>query len=336
MRRAFGTTGLTVSPISLGSWHTWDRAVFEEAVALLRLAIDRGLDTFDLAVYRSKGLNSADPYDSPTDIIFSRMVQEAGLSRDQYRLSVKGWMPNKPGAITLTQQVEQALRRHGTDHADLVMLGDVMVPPSSWHLVLNEVESLLSRGLVAHWGVSNWSADEIGRLYDDAVAAGIQPPVGAQLKYSIYRRSVAAGEPMRTLLARTGMGIQASDVFEGGLLFGTTTSRIIAMDVGGIQQHIVDMRESLAAVARQLDTSVARLGIAYPLADPRTATVLVGARTVAQLEDNLGAVALLESVGAEQITQLLDPLWADQHVDAGASWSAVPQDDPSHYFNTAR
>lgn len=101
-RREIGRSGLHSSLFSLGSWHTYDRMDFADAVGMLREAVDRGVNLFDVGVYSAPG---APPVF--TDVIFSAMVRAAGLDREEWLLSSKLWLETfdaegfRPSSTTL-------------------------------------------------------------------------------------------------------------------------------------------------------------------------------------------------------------------------------------------
>ena len=146
-------------------------------------------------------------------------------------------------------------------------------------------------------------------------------PSFAQLKYGLVRRSMAEGECYAPLFASGELALQASDVFEGGLLVGNLQpQRKIGADMGGIREQIVAAWPEVRRLAEELDASPAQLGIAFCLANRVTANVLVGVSRMAQLEDNLGAFALLERVGAPRLRELTASLWLDREVAADGTW----------------
>jgi len=113
--------------------------------------------------------------------------------------------------------------------------------------------------------------------------------------------------------------LQASDVFEGGVLLGKTPARKIGADPGGIRDSIRDAASRVAAVAGDFGVSPSQLALAFCLAYEPVANVLFGVSRMAQLEDNLGAVALAASRGAEVRSALAD-LWLDRSVPADGTF----------------
>lgn len=330
--RTSGPSGLEVSTIALGSWNTWDRATLAEVVETVDLATSAGVTLFDIGIY---GYSLEHPSENDTDIKLARAMQELGLARDRYQIAAKGWLPETLGRTVppLAPQLDAILERHGTDHAEFLVLGDVMTRPESYLPALEQVQELIDAGKVRGWCVNNWSAAEIAQATAEAATIGLQAPDFAQLKYGLTRRSIPEGAPMRELCERQGLTIQASDAFEGGLIFGDSGStRIIGGDIGGTHARI---RENVAAMrdaAASLGATVAQLAIAVPLLNPHTSNVLIGSRTPAQTADNLGALSLLKRHSRDEILAASDPFWFDRGVvSPDASWGTSLDDDPASY-----
>ncbi len=306
--REIGRSGIRSSLFSLGSWHTYDRMPFEDAVAMLREAVDRGVNLFDVGVYSAPGMPPVF-----TDVIFSGMVRAAGLRRDEWQLSLKLWLEGF-GADGFRPQLENALIRVGVEHADLVILGDLRRDDLDLRDLVLDLATLADAGMIRAWGVNNWSTSTIQRLIDIAAAEGVAGPQIAQLKYSVSRRSIPDGAPFARLWEQ-GLSLQASDCLEGGVLAGKINGdRQIGRDPGDIRQRIIDDVPAFTAVAESLGVTPAQLGIAFTLTHPALATTLFGASSVAQLRANLDAADLVDRVGAAEIRRLVEPFWADRDV----------------------
>ncbi|MBN9178677.1 MAG: aldo/keto reductase [Microbacterium sp.] len=307
-RRPLGTSGLETSVFALGSWHTYDRMDFAEAVTMVRGAVDAGVNLFDVGVYSFPG---APPVF--TDVLFSAIIRAAGVRRDEWMLSSKLWLEGY-GDDGFRPQLENALFRVGEDHADLVVLGDLRDSPVDLRVLVHDLGALTAAGLIRAWGVNNWSATTVQRLIDIAAEDGLPGPQIAQLKYSVARRAIPDGAPFARLWSQ-GLGLQASDVLEGGILAGKVApSRQVGRDPGEIRERIIATVPAFTALAESLDATPAQLGIAFSLTHPALATTLFGATSTAQLRANLGAVALVDRVGAAELRRLVEPFWCDDGV----------------------
>jgi aryl-alcohol dehydrogenase-like predicted oxidoreductase len=299
------------SAFGLGSWNTWDRMDFGDAVGLLRTAVDAGVTLFDVAHY-DMGPHAEG---SQTDVIFGKAVREAGIARDDYLLCGKLWLWDHP-RTGFADQLETSLGRIGTDHADLVVVGDYLERPDIARLV-TEVAEQVRAGRIGGWGVNNWRAGDLDAALEFADREGLPAPEFAQLKYSIARRSMAEGPHYGKHFGR--LALQASDVFEGGVLLGNRPERKIGADVGGIRESIADTAPELAAIAAGFNATRAQLSLAFCLAYEPVANVLFGASRMDQLTENLGALDLARTHGTE-IRAAVEHLQADRDVSSDGTW----------------
>ncbi|MGH8963663.1 MAG: aldo/keto reductase [Jatrophihabitantaceae bacterium] len=312
-RRRIGTTGPEVSVLALGSWHTYDRIDFHACVQLLRAAIDAGITFFDVGVYGGvpvDGPGSPISY-SHTDVIFGRAMEVAGVAREEYVLSEKLWLEQWPER-GLGEQLQRALDRVGTDYADFAVLGDIRTPDLDLHRLVEDLAEVVRSGRLRSWGVNNWSVANLRRTHEIAREGGLPGPQLAQLKYSVCRRAVADGEPFRELFAESGISLEASDIFEGGILAGSSGSaRPVGRDPGDLRPSIADAAPRAAAIAAELGVTPAQLAVAFCLTHAAAATVLFGASRIEQLQENLGALDLLRRVGADALRERVTSLALD-------------------------
>ncbi|MBB5953653.1 aryl-alcohol dehydrogenase-like predicted oxidoreductase [Saccharothrix tamanrassetensis] len=312
--RQLGPGGPQVPLFGLGSWNTWDRMDFDDAVALLRRAVDAGVTLFDVAHY-NMGPHAEQ---ARTDIIFGEAVRAAGIAREDYHLCGKLWLWEYP-TTSFEQQMTTSLERIGIEKADSVVVGDYMSPPDIPSIVTDVAEQIRA-GRFDTWGVNNWVASDLATALEFAEREGLTPPAFAQLKYSIARRTMAEGEFYGGYFSSGRLALQASDIFEGGILAGRKfPERKIGADPGGIRDAIREAADKVAEVAARYDASAAQVAIAFCLTNPAVANVLFGVSRLSQLEDNLGALRLAADHGAE-LRAALDPLWTDRAVNADGSW----------------
>lgn len=317
-RKAICGHGPEVSALALGSWHTWDRMDFDAGVDLLRHALDVGINLFDVGHYNMGPHQEG----SRSDILFGKIVEATGVARTDYVLSEKLWLWNYPDE-PLRDQLDRSLSRVGVDHADLVVVGDFVGEMDMPRLV-TDIAELIRSGRCAQWGFNNWAAEDARAAYDFARREGLPTPRMAQLKYSLCRRSVPEGEPYRRIFDELGVSLQASDIFEGGLLAGSPRGgRRVGGDTGGIRDRIQQAAPELAAIAGGLDATPAQLAVGFCLTHPATNNVLFGASTMNQLVDNLGAIDLVARHG-DEIRQRVRDYWLDKGiVEPTAAWSTT-------------
>jgi aryl-alcohol dehydrogenase-like predicted oxidoreductase len=307
-RRPLGQSQIDVPAFALGSWHTYDRMDFDDVVDVLGLALDQGLNLFDVAYYGWKGLRPP----AVTDLIWSAAIRALGVARDAILVSQKVWTDSYDRGFR--GQLEHDLTRTGLDYADLAVLGDIHRDDLTMADISHAMAELADAGLIRAWGVNNWSAANIQSLLDLAAQEGTLGPCFAQLKYSVARRAIPDGRPFAALFDQ-GFVFEASDVMEGGFLAGNAEpTREVGRDPGGIRATIVGYLDDYRALADSLDTTPAQLSVAFSLTHPKNAVTLFGATQRAQLEANLAALDLVERVGAERLRELVTPFWADKDV----------------------
>lgn len=314
--RALGPGGPDVPVFALGSWNTWDRMEFDDAVSLIRRAHEVGAAFFDVAHY-NMGPHAEN---ARTDLIFGEAVRASGIARDDYLLCGKLWLWEYPHT-TFADQMRTSLDRIGVDKADLVVVGDYFGEVDV-RAIVTDVAAEIAVGRFDGWGVNNWAIDDVRLAIDFARDEGLTPPTFAQLKYGLVRRTMAEGSHYGDLFASGALALQASDVFEGGILAGKLApTRKIGADVGGIRDRIVAAYPRVQHIAHGLEATPTQLGLAFVLAHPATANVLFGVSRAEQLEDNLGALALLDRVGADGVRVATADLWLDREVNADGTWA---------------
>ncbi|WP_340556156.1 aldo/keto reductase [Streptomyces sp. GSL17-111] len=307
-RRRIGTSELEASALSLGSWHTFDRMDFADAVTMVRHALDQGVNLFDVGVY---GMPGKPPVF--TDVLWGAIMRAAAVPRDSYLASVKLWIEAFDGE-GFAPQLKNAFLRTGLDHADLVILGDLRREDVTLEDLVGDLSALTEAGLIRAWGVNNWSAGNIHALRRIAAARGVPGPQIAQLKYSLARRAIPDGKPFAELFA-AGLSMQSSDVLEGGILAGRTSpEREIGRDPGSVRDAIIATVPGITELAGELDTTPAQLAVAFTLTHPANATTLVGATRLEQVRQNIAALDLVDRVGAEHLRSLVEPFWVDRGI----------------------
>ncbi|AYY15322.1 aldo/keto reductase [Actinobacteria bacterium YIM 96077] len=300
---------MTTSIFGLGSWNTWDRMPFDDAVNLVRAALDAGVTLFDVAHY-NMGPHAEQ---ARTDIIFGEIVRALGLRREEFQLCGKLWLWEYP-AKGFADQMATSLDRIGIDKADAVVVGDYLERPDIRQIVTDVAEQIRA-GRFDSWGVNNWPATDLDLAIEFATAEGMPPPSFAQLKYSVARRSMAEGPFYGEHFSAGRLALQASDIFEGGILLGTKhPERKIGADPGGIRDQIREAADSVARIAADFGVTPAQVAIAFCLQNPAVANVLFGVSRREQLDDNLAALLLWRDHGAA-LRAALDELWLDREVN---------------------
>ena len=301
-----GTSGLQVSQFSFGSWVTFGNQVDTGlAKEQLALAKERGVNFFDNAEVYANG---------ESERIMGQAIAELGWKRHEFVISTKlfwginGEMVNMKNTLNrkyLMQAIDGSLERLGMDFVDLVFCHrpDPHTPIEETVWAMSD---MISQGKALYWGTSEWSADEIRAAWEIAERHHLRKPVMEQPEYNLLRRDKVEREFAR-LYDDIGLGLTTWSPLASGILTGKYADGIpensrAALagyefirdaasdeDVRAQIRHFVD-------VARDLQVSPAQLALAWTASNPHVSTVIVGASSVAQLEENLDAIAVLEEL----------------------------------------
>ena len=301
-----GASGLQVSQFSFGSWVTFGNQVDTGlAKEQLALAKERGVNFFDNAEVYANG---------ESERIMGQAIAELGWKRHEFVISTKlfwginGEMVNMKNTLNrkyLMQAIDGSLERLGMDFVDLVFCHrpDPHTPIEETVWAMSD---MISQGKALYWGTSEWSADEIRAAWEIAERHHLRKPVMEQPEYNLLRRDKVEREFAR-LYDDIGLGLTTWSPLASGILTGKYVDRIpensrAALagyefirdaasdeDVRAQIRHFVD-------VARDLQVSPAQLALAWTASNPHVSTVIVGASSVAQLEENLDAITVLEEL----------------------------------------
>jgi aryl-alcohol dehydrogenase-like predicted oxidoreductase len=298
-----GRSGLYVSELCLGTmtfgggdgmWQVVGKVQQEEADTILKAALDAGINFIDTANIYSEGAS---------ETILGQGLKNLGIARDQVVIATKalGRMspgPNGAGASRghILDQIEQSLKRLQLDHVDLYQIHGVD-PLTPVEETLEALDNLVRRGLVRYVGVSNWAAWQVAKAVGIAEARRLTKPVSLQAYYTIAGRDLE--REIVPMLASEGVGLMVWSPLAGGLLSGKYSradeqgdgGRRASFDFPPIDKsRAYDIIDAMRPIAAAKGVSVAQVALAWLLHQPAVSTVIIGAKRIDQLEDNLGAV----------------------------------------------
>ena len=294
--RRLGGTGLDVSVVSLGSWLTFGgRVDVGTSIRCIRRAFELGVTFFDTAnVYEHGGAEE----------VLGRAL--APMPRDRFVVATKVWGPMGPGPDDrglgrrhVLEQSGASLRRLGLDEIDLYQCHryDPETPLEETCRVMDE---LVRAGTIRHWGVSEWTAPQMREAIDLCRAAGLAEPRTDQPRYSMLDR--AAEEEVLPACAELGLGVVVFSPLAQGVLTGKyrdgdpAPAGSRAASGGGarfVERLLTPANHSrverLRRVADDAGLPLAHLAIAWVLRRPEISSAIVGATSVAQIEQNVAA-----------------------------------------------
>ncbi len=304
--RRSGRSGVRLPVISLGLWHNFghDRPIGVQR-DICRRAFDLGVTHFDLAN------NYGPPYGSAEENFGRILAADLGRYRDELIISTKAGYDMWPGPYGewgsrkyLTASLDQSLRRLGLDYVD-IFYSHRFDPDTPLEETMGALDSAVRAGKALYAGISNYSPEQTVQ------AARILRELGTPLlinqpSYSMFNRWIEDG--LLDALEAEGVGAIAYSPLAQGLL----TDRYLAGIPAGsraatgrflserdlTEQRLATIR-ALREVAAGRGQSLAQMALAWALRDPRMTSVVIGASSVRQLEDNLAATANLTFTDAE-------------------------------------
>jgi aryl-alcohol dehydrogenase-like predicted oxidoreductase len=293
-----GRSGLAVSPFCLGAmtfgedWG-WGSSV-RESETILDAYLGRGGNFIDTANAYTRG---------HSETIIGDHVGRHPAKRHRVVLATKfssGLFPGDPNAGGSSRkgilgQCEESLRRLRTDYIDLYWL-HVWDPLTPIEETIRALDDLVTAGKVRYVGVSDTPAWKVAEAQTIARFRGWSPFAALQIEYSLLERTVE-GELVPMAL-EMGLGITPWSPLKSGVLSGKY-SRETAKDAkpgrgpwvaAALNERSFGVLDVVRRVAGELGTTPARVALAWVQARPGVASTIIGARSVAQLEDNLGAL----------------------------------------------
>jgi voltage-dependent potassium channel beta subunit len=309
--RRLGRAGLRVSTLSLGSWVTYHNQVdVKSAVEMMAAAFDAGVNFFDNAEVYAGGRSEEVMGEALKALAWPRLNYVVS-SKYFWGLDRQGEAVNRKDTLNrkyLMQAVDGSLQRFGLEHIDLIYCHrpDPHTPVEETVRAMND---LIVQGKALYWGTSEWSADEIRAAWMAADRHGWHRPVVEQPQYHLFHRKRVEQEYAR-LYDEIGLGLTTWSPLASGLLTGKYRagvpdgSRGALENMAFLRDGLTDAAKNAAVaqlepIAAELGGSLAQLALAWVASNPRVSSVITGASKVAQLQDNLGALALLEKLTPE-------------------------------------
>ncbi|MFY8042146.1 MAG: aldo/keto reductase, partial [Rhodoferax sp.] len=213
----------------------------------------------------------------------------------------------------LSQAIDGSLKRMQLDFIDLVYChrADPHTPIEETVWAMSD---MITQGKALYWGTSEWSAADIRAAYEIAERHHLHKPVMEQPQYNLFHRTRVEQEYSR-LYDDMQLGLTTWSPLASGLLTGKyrngvpAGSRGAMGDMGFLLPGLTDAAKNaavgqLADIAAELGGNVAQLAIAWVAKNPRVSTVILGASKQSQLQDNLGALALLPKLTPEVLERV--------------------------------
>ncbi len=293
-----GRSGLKLPALSLGLWHNFGHErPLETQRAIVRRAFDLGITHFDLA-------NNYGPPPGSAEENFGRLLAtDLAPYRDELIISSKAGYEMWPGPYGdfgsrkyLLASLDQSLARLGLDYVD-VFYSHRPDPETPIEETMGALASAVRQGKALYVGISNYSPEQTRDAAAALEAEGV-PLLIHQPRYSMFDRHIEDG--LLPVLEEVG----AASIVFSPLAQGLLTDRYLSGDIpadsraatsrflsaGSISDDYLSRVRGLDAIARERDQTIAQLALAWVLRQPLVVSALIGASSVAQLEQNVAAL----------------------------------------------
>jgi L-glyceraldehyde 3-phosphate reductase len=299
--RRCGASGLMLPPLSLGLWQNFgDDRPLENQRAVIRRAFDLGVTHFDLA-------NNYGPPYGAAEINFGRiMAEDLAPYRNELVISTKaGWdmWPGPYGDLGsrkyLLTSLDDSLHRMGLDYVD-IFYSHRFDPDTPLEETMRALDTAVRQGKALYAGISSYSAERTREAASILTELGT-PLLIHQPSYSMLNRWI---EPdLLDAVEEAGAGCIAFTALAQGMLTskylkgipqGSRASKDGTLDKDMLDDKTLERIGHLNTIAESRGQSLAQMALAWALRDPRMTSLVIGASSVKQLEENIGALDNLD------------------------------------------
>ncbi len=296
--RHLGRSGLKLSELSFGSWVTFVKQVdMKVAREQMHAAVDAGVNFFDNAETYAKG---------ESEVLMGEVLKD--FRREDLVISTKifwgGDGPNDTGLSRkhIIEGTRNSLKRLQLDYVDLIYCHRPD-PDTPIFETVQAMDYVVRSGQALYWGTSEWSATQIEEAYQLAEQMGCVAPCMEQPEYNLFHRERVEKE-YAPLYARYGMGTTIWSPLASGVLTGKYNNGIpknsrYAKEAWLIPNDFderIEKTKQLSKIADQLGCSMAQLALAWCLHNPNVSSVITGASSLKQLQDNLAALEIKQKL----------------------------------------
>ena len=295
-----GRSGLRVSPFCLGGMTFGEERGWGSTAAVSAQVIDRYLDCGGNFIDTANSYNRGHSEKIIGDHVGCHPARRDRLViATKFSFSLYQGDPNAGGGNrkSIIAACEESLRRLRTGYIDLYWMHywDWFTPIDE---TMRALEDLVTAGKVRYLGFSDTPAWKVAQAQVAALLQGRTPLIALQIAYSLLERTVE-GE-LIPMARELGLGVTPYGALASGVLSGKYTRANAAqaqprrgeMVTGALKENTFRLLDLLNDVARAMGTTPARVAVAWVQSRPGVASTIIGARTMEQLEENLGALDL--------------------------------------------
>lgn len=315
-----GNTGVLVSELCFGTMTFGGDGYFEvigkvqqdEGTALVKMALDAGINFFDTANVYSYG---------KSEEILGASFKALGVKRSDVFVATKARGRMAPGAnqvglsrLHLMDSVNESLSRLGTDHIDLFYIHGVDAE-TALEETMRGLEDIVRSGKVRYLGVSNHAAWQIMKANGIAAQNGWTKFVACQHYYTIAGRDLE--RELIPMMKDQNLGLMPWSPLAGGFLSGKYTrssestgeNRRDNFDFPPVdKEKAYDIIDVIQPIAKAHGVSVAQIALAWLLHQAAVTSVIIGAKKTEQLADNIAATNVVLSAGELELLNQVSAL----------------------------
>lgn len=319
--RNLGNSGLKVSALSIGNWLTGHNLDFEETqFQVFSRFIDAGVNFLDTAeIY---GAGSA-------ETILGNVIKRGGWDRDNLVISTKFLRCGSSVGLSrkrLIQSMKKSLTRLQLDYVDVMFLHrfDHEVPLEE---TVRAVNHLIEKGKASYWGTSEFTAQQLMEVHKICEKYGYETPIAEQCQYSMLIRDNVEVN-LINLFDNYGLGTTVWSPLAGGLLSGKyndgtipegsrladptlapqVRDRYLSYFNEQNKAKTVEMFNGLKTIASELGASQSQLALAWCIKNKDVSTAITGGTSVSQVDDNLGALNLVDRLDEGVLNRIEETL----------------------------
>jgi L-glyceraldehyde 3-phosphate reductase len=295
--RRCGRSGVLLPAMSLGLWHNFgDDRTLDDQRAILRRAFDLGITHFDLAN------NYGPPYGSAETNFGSVLRTDFRALRDELIISTKAGWDMWPGPYGdhgsrkyLLASLDQSLARMGLEYVD-IFYHHRFDPDTPLEETLGALDAAVRQGKALYVGISSYSDRRTSEAIEILRDLGT-PLLIHQPSYSMLNRWIE--ERLLDVLGDEGVGCIAfsplaqgmlTDRYLNGIPVGSRAAQGTSLDPAMLSEENLTHIRALQEIANGRGQQLAQMALAWALRDPRVTSVVIGASSVAQLEENVAAL----------------------------------------------
>ncbi len=306
--RRLGNSGLKVSVLSLGSWLTFGHQINDDmAEKLMIKAYDNGVNFFDNAEIYAQG---------KSEKVMGKILKKTKWDRTSYVVSSKvffgdgGKLPNQTGLNRkhIFEACHAALKRLNVEYLDLFFCHrpDKETPMEETVWAMNH---LIQQGKILYWGTSEWSAQEIMEAHMVAKDLRLIGPVMEQPQYNMFHRNKMESEYLK-IFKTVGLGTTIWSPLASGVLTDKYLGKFpkgTRLGMSGnewlkersLTPERLEITRNLNDLALELDTSLAKLAIAWCIKNENVSTVILGASKLKHLSETLTSLDVVPKLTTE-------------------------------------